>query len=490
MDSSERSVPAALASSRVWLKWAAVIVVVGLTLAAAAVFVVLSNVSNWAKQKIIDTAKDQGVVLQLSEVDVSFTLLRLRDARAQLEGVDGITAYLKDVDVGITGFKPNSIQVQGLIVQTVGPPLALRRAFLSWQDRHEPAASLNVPPKPQIKNIKITWQETLGTPPFLQLEDVTLSAIEQPYRPIGQDIALRAERAQVGSFSIAPLLLALHNEADSIEIGLGANRWEGLTVRGGWMNRPDADELHVSFGPVELGPWLAKTGLRIKDRSLAAASLYGGLSALIPRNEQLPYQGNLAVDVQGWTPPHPEELQGFPFGNSTKFETSFEIDRALTSAMFTKTRITSGEFRLKGQAIARRNSLLSASVQGELKGHIPCTALAGAVAESKLGKAYGAWVGRNAGQIVQGNVEITLQVDADSRFVSQAKVVKQIGIGCGLRPLTVRDLLTLGLPPVPDADLLTHIGQDLPHLGALLPPVPSIHLPDLLPPDLMKPRAH
>ena len=91
--------------------------------------------------------------------------------------------------------------------------------------------------------------------------------------------------------------------------------------------------------------------------------------------------------------------------------------------------------------------------------------------------------------MVQGNVDVTVQIDADTANLRQAKIVKQIGVGCGLKPLTVRDMLTLGLPPPPDADLIWHLGKDLPAWGDSLPLLPGPKLPDLQPPNWVKPKS-
>ena len=490
MGEQQRSGQAAVGTSRARLKWAATAVVAGIGLASISAYVGWSNAADWVKRKLVDTAKQQGVILELNDIDVSLSNLHLREARARLEGVEGVTAYLQSIDIGLSQFTPNRIQLGGVILQSVGAPLDLMRAVRAWQSRHPSQAASDALPKPEIKHAKVTWQETINSPPFLELDGVKLTPIAKPYGPIGDDLAMTAEHAEVGTFNLSPMSAALHIELESIEIGLGATEWNGAALRGGWKNQVNADELHFSFGPLELGPLLAKSGLGTNDKGLAAASIYGGLSVLVPRDAKRPYQGLWALDVKGWTPPHPPELQGFPFGDTTKLEAGFEIDRALTSALFTNVQLISGEFKLKGNAAARGSSLLTSHIKAELKGHIPCTALAGAVAESKLGRAYGNWVGSHARETVQGNVDVTVQIEADSSDFGKAKVVKQIGVGCGLRPLTVQDVLALGLPPMPDADFVRHIGKDLPNWSAQLPPLPSMKLPDLRAPDWLKPKPH
>jgi len=125
-------------------------------------------------------------------------------------------------------------------------------------------------------------------------------------------------------------------------------------------------------------------------------------------------------------------------------------------------------------------------VQAELKGHIPCTAFAGAAATSKLGQAYGQWVSQHAGQLVEGNVDVTVQMDADTSAIGRAKVVQQMGVGCGLKSQTIQQLLALGLPPMPNTDLINHLEKDLPSWGGQLPLVPSFQRPFAQPPDWTK----
>ena len=479
MGETETMVPAPAGPSRAGLKWAAAAVVLCVAGVTLAVYYGWSSVSGWTKHQVVNTAMQQGVVLELSDVEVSLNNIHLREARASLEGVEGLTAYLQSVDIDMSWFKPTRMQIEGVVLQLEGPPLGLAVALRSWQSRYPATASLSVPPIPEFENIKITWQPTANTAAFVELDKVTFEPITQPYAPIGQDIAVMAERAQVGTVSIAPLAAAVHSQADSVEVGLGSTKWEDVTARGGWKNQASADELNLSFGPIYLGPLLAKTGLSVADKKLEKAPIWGGASVLVPKDERKAYQGHWALEVSGWTPPHPPELQGFPFGKSTRVESSFEIDRTLTSANFMNTQLASGEFKLTGHAVASLRSLMSAHVQAELKGHIPCTALAGAVANSELGQAYGNWVAGHANQLVQGNVEVTVQLDADSSAPNQAKVRKLIGIGCGLKPMSVQDVLALGLPPPPDADLVEHLEKNLPTWGAQLVPMPSVKLPDL-----------
>jgi len=483
MGNRARASSADSGSKRRKLKWAAVIVAIGLLACLSGVIVVVTHWDGWMKQRIVGVAKQRGMLLDLSDVEVSLNNVHLRDARARLQGVPGLTLYLANVDVSLTQLKPERIHVEGAVIQTVGTPMALLDNLRAWQSRH-PWDSAT--PKPEIGKAKITWQESLQEPPFLALEGVTYAPSPKALGPLGQDMSLQAEHAQVGAYGVSPLLAVLHAEPDAIEIGIGATTWEAVAVRGGWKKQSNGDELHLSIGALPLGAALSQSGVQLDDPSLAAASASLGISMLKSNDGPWPYQGRFAVDIAGFTPPHPPELQGFAFGKSTRLDAAFRIDAGLSGIDLPEVRLTAGEFKLAGYGKVSRGKKLSARVEAELKGKIPCTSLASAVATSKLGKSYGEWAARHANQSVKGFVDVMVQVDADSGSLDQARINKVVGIGCGLRPLTLHQLLTLDLPPPPDLDLLRHLGKDIPSISGKLPGLTNVDLPELPLPDWMK----
>jgi hypothetical protein len=216
----------------------------------------------------------------------------------------------------------------------------------------------------------------------------------------------------------------------------------------------------------------------IPDTELGKSVASGGVIVSVSRDALQPLRGHFVLDLMGFTPPHPPELDGFPFGSYTRAEAWFDVDRALSAVNLARIAVTSGAFELVGNGLLRLLLPEHASAQVRLKGQIPCTALSGAVAESKLGRTYGNWVRSHASQLVQGSVDVTVELQADTRSIEQSRFVKRIGVGCGLRPLSVGQALSLGLPPLPDADTFRHLAHQLPQFGINVPPLPSIKPPD------------
>ena len=458
------------------------------TLVAAVLLVAIGRpvMSGWARQQLVEQARTQGIILHLSTVNVSPSSIQLENVRAELEGVPGVTASIQSAEVSLTRFQATRIKVAGTQVSAVGAPLELMRSLQAWRERYAAQLESNVTPRPEFKNTRITWQATPDGPAFLQVDDVEFASDSPVGAVMGYDWSVTAKSARAGTYVLQPLALALHLESNGAEVGFGAAHMQSALVRGGWRRLAGADDFHVSFEELSMGPLLVSLSVPSADPKLAAAQCKGGISLRVPQDERSPYTGRFEFHLRGWVPPHPPELDGFAFGSGTKLQSMLEIDRALTNVRLTGLDLSSGELRLSGHGLVRLVALASAHLQAELKGQLPCSALASAMAESKLGKAYGQWVARNAGRTVEGQVDVTVQIDADSNRPDQAKVTKLIGVGCGLRPLSLHDMLSLGLPPPPDADFLKHAAESLPKLDVALPKLPP--MPNVKWPTMGQPR--
>jgi hypothetical protein len=198
--------------------------------------------------------------------------------------------------------------------------------------------------------------------------------------------------------------------------------------------------------------------------------------------------GKLSASLKGFIPPHPPELDGFVFGDTTTFDTGISIvgvERELVS--LAPARVKAGKFELSGLGSVRRVGL-DANVDMDLSGDLPCDALAGAAAESRLGQLLGRASGkqgkRTAEALVVGTVAVKVGIKASSKDLLHAKLTQQIGVGCGLRPLTLTELIKL-TPNATDLQAIgNEVGKKLDDLGKDLglPPMPPVPPGLTLPP--------
>jgi len=203
--------------------------------------------------------------------------------------------------------------------------------------------------------------------------------------------------------------------------------------------------------------------------------------------ERLPPEitGKWTSSLQGFVPPHPPELDGFVFGDVTTFDSDLRVDGARNRVTFSNAKLTAGKFELSGGGSVLREGA-HASVDLELKGALPCDTLAGAAAESRLaqllGRASGKQGKRTALAIVRGEVSVEVGVKASTQDLLNAKLTQKIGVGCGLRPLSIAELIALA-PTARDLQAIgNEVGKKLEDIGKDLglPPVPSgLALPPL-----------
>jgi hypothetical protein len=208
-------------------------------------------------------------------------------------------------------------------------------------------------------------------------------------------------------------------------------------------------------------------------------------------------KGKLSASLKGFVPPHPPELDGFVFGDLTTLDTDLSVDASRNRVTLTNTQVKAAKFELRGGGSIVREGQV-AVVDVALKGALPCDALAGAAAESRLGQLLGRASGKQgkltALAFVRGEVTVDVGVKARSDDVANAKLTRTIGIGCGLKPLTLEELIKL-TPNAKDLEAIGgEVGRKLETIGKDLglPPVPS-GLPALPPfpklPDFSEPTT-
>jgi hypothetical protein len=170
-----------------------------------------------------------------------------------------------------------------------------------------------------------------------------------------------------------------------------------------------------------------------------------------------PISGRLDARLDGFVPPHPVELDGFLFGNTTTFSTGLEVSADRRFIDLKNSRVRAGAFDLSGSGrIERRDAY--AVIGMNLTGYLPCAAVAQSAAAAHVGTFLAEIVGTAARHVVEGSVSVRVRISADSRNLGAANVERTVGVGCGLSPL--KDL---------DPKLLARLPKSLTDMANALP---------------------
>jgi hypothetical protein len=401
-----------------------------------------------------EEARQHGVALQVSDVEIGLGRLSFANATFTLVGVHGLTGKIGSLDIELRGLSPERIRATGLELAVIGsfPTVALELG--AWTKDHPQIYRLPM----IVRGASISWRASPEVDPWLTLEDGTLD-------PTHDGATFVAERAHVAGIAVGKLGARCTTDESVILLGFGTTDLATAPISVRVQHAIPEPTLLIMLAPTPVERLAPAFGVAVPVRGVVtsgqaelrfpAASTDGGAS------------GNLAIKLQGFIPPHPRELDGFVFGNVTAFESNLKLDPTFTRATLSGTKVTAGAFSLSGDGSVERLPD-HARVLLRLRGALPCGALAGAALETHLGKTIGAIMKRATREFLRGSVGVTVNIDASTRDLGAAKLERTIGVGCGLAPLRwpteLRDLPKLNLPALP---------SNLPPLPSALPPLPS-----------------
>lgn len=439
----------------------------------------LAGVLMWepyARKLIVAKARERGVEIDPKDISVPFSLdrARLKQTRFKLIGVEGIEGTIENLEVGLEKQQPTSFDLSNANVEITGSATRLAVELSQWAAEHP--QNFTVPMR--AGGVNVRWREDKDAEPWLEV-------IGGAVVPIPTGAAFSVENAKVAGLSTGKIGASWTGETASVNMAFGAEDSKQSPVRLKVVHTPGKEsgayspyaELHVGKLPLERFKGPLAMPIPTKD-------VFIELDARINFESEVmggPVNGNVKASLIGYLPPKPPELDGYVFGDRTVFETKFASDGERKNLSLTETKVTAGAFKLKGSGEVRRVDD-HATFLLKLTGNLPCAELAAAAVEKELAGLgqLGKLAGRVTKQVLKGSVGVTVAVEADSRKLDEAKVAKIIGIGCGLKPLTIPNLADfpeLGDIPLPEG--LKELPKGLP--TALPPPSSLPPLPSSLP---------
>jgi hypothetical protein len=403
--------------------------------------------------------------------------------------VSVVTLHFDTVNVELDGSELARLALEGVDAKAEGPLPAVALELGAWSKRFPNAYALPM----SASGISVTWRPSSVEEPWLALTGGTLAKTSA-------GTAFAAEKARVAGADIGRVGATYAATGSSVALGFGETELSKAPLRVDAEQAP-RPKVTLTLAPVPLerlaGPFAM--ALPVKDVVGSGKVTFDFAS----RDSMVPTGGHARLELEGYVPPHPVELDGFVFGDTTLLETDFRVGANLDDLRLEHTSVTAGKFVLSGSGNVTHEAE-GARVRLDLRGALPCDSLASAAAESRLARLLGRAAGRKGGiaafRLIGGSVAVRVQVEASTAHLPDAKVERSIGIGCGLKPLTLEDLRALGdelfrgdLSKLPE-----ELGKLLPPgplpIPSRLPPIPSgfpsaFRIPTSLPPPAPRPSA-
>jgi len=414
-------------------------------------------------------ARDQGVELTLGTLDFGWEWAELRASKAELIGVSGLALGIDRLNVELDGTKLTRLDFTGLSVEASGSVPALALSLGAWSKRYPSAFALPV----SARGVTVRFRPEPRQAVWLELAGGTVATT-----PAGSIVA--AEHAKIAGIDVGRIGATWTATASSVALGLGETDLARAPVRVAVDLSSPRPRLAFQLVPTPLerlaGPFAAALPVRGVSASATVALEFADKTA------QYPEKGAAHIELHGWIPPHPAELDGFVFGDTTVVDSTLAFSPDGKSVALDPTHLTAGRFELGGKGSLVRDAE-AATLALDLTGALPCDALASAAAESRVGRLLGRPQGSRAGsvarQAIGGTVGVRVQVTASTKNLAGASVKRSIGIGCGLKPLTLDDILRLGETLLPTD--LSELQQDIVKLTPKLPNGAPL-IPSVLPP--------
>lgn len=432
----------------------------------------------YTRKLVIESARERGVEIDPERVEVPFNLksAKLTNTRFRLIGVEGLTGEIRDSQVELDNKSPKSFELTGVDLKVTGSAARLALELSEWTSAH-PSLYGNAM---TAREVDVTWREAEGKDPWLSLKGGEVAPSEGGAR-------FSASGATIAGVDTGALGASWSGERAQVSMGFGAAAGEEAPVSLTVVHTPGREsgayapyaELKVAKFPLDRLAGPLAVPIDTKDVTLELSSRFEFESELMGG----PVNGQLTATLIGFTPPKPDELSHYDFGDRTHFTTRFALDSERKKLSLTETSVTAGSFKLKGDGEVERFDD-HARILLKLLANLPCADLAAAAVEDKLKQLgpLGKLAGNVAKSVLKGSVGVTVVVDADSRDLKSAKVAKLIGVGCGLKPLTLPnlsdfpDLKDIPLPEGFPKELpkgIPELPKDLPKLPSELPKLPS-----------------
>ena len=375
--------------------------------------------------KVIDQARELGVEMTFDGMNFWWFNASLEGVRFKLIGVPGIDGQARTIDVSLAHFEPRAIEASEMHIDVVGSAPDLALAVGEWTKNHPQAYKVPV----SAHSLTVTWRPSAEEKPWLTTTDGAMTA-----SPTGATFS--ANHATVAGVDIGNVGASWAGEAATVTMGFGATDPTSAPIRATVQNMVTAPTLTVTLTPTELSKLAGPMGIPLPAKGVVAS---GEATLVFGRGlAQGPVTGKLDARLVGWVPPHPVELDGFLFGNTTTFSTDLAVSKDRNTVTLSRSRVRASAFDMSGDGRIDRHEAYT-TILMNLSGNLPCAAVAQSAAAAHVGSFLAEMLGNAAKRVVAGSLAVHVKLSADSRHLDEAKVEPTVGVGCGLVPIKTLD---------------------------------------------------
>ncbi|WP_437825218.1 hypothetical protein [Sorangium sp. So ce1153] len=427
---------------RRWRAVIAALVVLAVLAAAVAALLVLGPPA--IRRRIIAEARARGVALEPGVVDLGLGAVRLRGARFSLLGVRGLSGTVARTTIELRGLSPARIAADGVDLTLVGTDAL--EGLPAWVAQHGPrAAALPL----TTSRVRLGLRDRDGGPEVLALADGSLQrratasgqgaaapspGAPSPGAPPPEAGVLKQARVLVDGKEIARTDVAWSIGAASIALGFGGEDVAAAPLRAELRPLP-SPSASIALAPVPLTAVGALLGVDVgAAKMIVSGTLDLRLAEGADRTalSQAPLEGPIALTVKGFTLPHPKELDGLLFGDTTTLKADARISGDRQRVALGGVEVAAGALKLTGTGTIERAGA-DASIGMDLSGSIPCSLLAGSAAMSHLTGAVGLLARDLMSRTLAGSVAVRARVDARASRLTAARVTPSAILRCKLR---------------------------------------------------------
>jgi hypothetical protein len=435
-----------------------VVVLLGAVAIGIAAFVLAEPM---VRRYAIDEARERGFELEPGQIEFGLGWVDLFDSTVRPIGVRGVTTRVARIGIELSGFEAKSIDLKGVAVTVTGSAATLALELSEWTKRYPHAYQLPI----SAQGVDVHWSAGPGEAPWLIIAGGVVG------RTLDGGV-FTASNTTLSGINLGRVGASWTSQSSAVALGFGEEDPSKAPIRLRVEHAGKPPTAQLTLAPTKLDRLAGPLGVALPVEGVTASAEVNLI--LPPGFTAGKVSGTASIRLEGWVPPHPRELDGFVFGNVTTFDTKLEVNEDQSQVTLSESRVKAGAFAVTGGGLIERFEGY-ARIRMSLSGHLACVALAGAAAESYLGRTLGKLVGLAASHTMAGSVSVIVKLEADTRRLPEARILRTIGIGCGLKPLAIE------FP-----ELLRDLPSFLPSMPSGLPQLPS--LPTELPraPELPK----